>query len=167
MSIPRSMAAAAVSAVAIFAAPADAANTSANLAVNATVTANCTVSTSALAFGSIDTLAATAATGTGGVTVACTNGTAWTAAANAGAGTGATFSGRRMTSSGGSTLNYNLFTTGAHAVVWGDGTSSTATLGNTGNGAAQTLTIYGRIPAGQTTVPAGSYADTVAVTITY
>jgi spore coat protein U-like protein len=72
-----------------------------------------------------------------------------------------------MTSSGGSTLNYNLFTTGAHAVVWGDGTSSTATLGNTGNGAAQTLTIYGRIPAGQTTVPAGSYADTVAVTITY
>jgi spore coat protein U-like protein len=151
---------------AALASPASAGTTSSNLGVSATVTANCTVSTSALAFGSFDALAGAAVTGTGGVTVTCTNGTVWTAAADAGTGSGATMAVRKLTYSG-NTLNYSIYTTNGYGTVWGDGTSSTATVGATGNGTAQSVTVYGRITAGQTGAPAGGYSDTVAVTITY
>jgi len=137
-----------------------------DLTVEATVTANCTVSTSALDFGDIDSMSATAVTGTGGVSVTCTNGTTWTAAADAGDGASATFATRKMTS-GANTLNYSLYTTNSYGTVWGDGTSGSATIGNTGSGSAQAVTVYGRIPGGQSGVPAGSYSDLVSVTITY
>ena len=101
-----------------------------------------------------------------GATVTCTNGTAWAASAGAGSGTGATLAARKMTA-GANLLGYNLYTSSAYTTVWGDGTGSTATIGGTGSGSAQSVTVYGRVAAGQTTVPAGSYADTVAVTITY
>ena len=138
----------------------------ADLTVEATVTSNCTVSTSALDFGSVNTLSGADVDGTGGVTVTCTNGTDWSAAANAGTGAGATLLNRRMTS-GGNLLSYSLFTNAARTSVWGDGTGTTATVDNTGTGAAQNFTVYGRVAAGQTGVPAGDYEDTVAVTISY
>ena len=136
------------------------------LAVNADVVANCTVSTSALAFGDVDTLSGANVDGAGGLSVTCTNGTGWTASAGVGSGSGASFASRRMTS-GSNLLNYNLYTTAARTTVWGDGTGSSATLAGTGSGTAQSVTVYGRVGSGQTGVPAGSYADTVAVTVTY
>ncbi len=149
-----------------FAAPAQAGTVSSNLSVNATVTANCTISTSALNFGSVDTMSASAVDGTGGISVTCTNGTGWTAAADVGTGSGATFASRRM-SQGANVLSYSLYTNAARTNVWGDGTGSTVTIGNTGTGAAQNVTIYGRIPGSQGSTPAGAYADTVSVTVTY
>lgn len=157
---------AAAAAAALFATPALAGTQSSNLGVSATVAANCTISTTALDFGSIDTLSATAVLGTGGVEIACTNGSSWTATADVGGGSGATFATRRMTS-GTDTLNYSLFTDSARTIVWGDGSSSTGVIASTGTGAAQNITIYGRIPGSQTGVPAGDYSDTVAVTVTY
>ena len=139
---------------------------SGSLTVNATVTANCTVSTSAVNFGSVNTLSGSPVDATGGVTVTCTNGTGWTASSDVGSGGGATFASRKM-ASGGNLLNYTLYTDAARTNVWGDGTGSTATVTGTGSGVAQNFTIYGRVPAGQTSAPAGSYSDTVAVTITY
>ena len=136
------------------------------LSVSATVTANCTVSTSALAFGNVDTLSGANVDGTGSLSVTCTNGTAWAASAGTGAGSGASFVGRRMTA-GPDWLSYNLFTNASRTTVWGDGTGSTATITGTGSGSAQAVTIYGRVNSGQTSAPAGNYADTVAVTITY
>jgi len=147
-------------------APASAATVSGSLPVSATVTANCTLSTSALAFGSVNTISGSNVDGTGGLTITCTNGTAWAASAGIGAGTGASFTSRRMTA-GANLLNYNLYTSNAYSTVWGDGTSSTATIGGTGSGGAQSVTVYGRVASGQTSVPAGSYADTVAITVTY
>jgi spore coat protein U-like protein len=41
-----------------------------------------------------------------------------------------------------------------------------ALVSATGNGADQTFTIYGRVPA-QTTPAPGTYTDTVTVTVTY
>lgn len=151
---------------AAFAVPAHAGSQSSPLAVNATVTANCTISTSALAFGSVDTLSGSPVLGTGGVTITCTSGTGWSAAADAGAGSGATLDTRRMTA-GSDTLNYMLYTDSGRTTVWGDGSGSTAAITSTGSGSAQSVTIYGRVPAGQTGVPAGSYSDTVGVTVTY
>lgn len=157
---------AATAALLLAASPAFAGTSSSNLGVNATVTSNCTVSTNSVEFGSIDTVTGGNVDATGGITVACTNGTPWTAAASAGAGTGATAASRKMVS-GSNLLDYTLFTDSSRTSVWGDGSGTTATIGNTGTGTAQTVTIYGRVTAGQTSAPAGSYADTVSVTVTY
>jgi len=156
----------AATAAAMAATPAQAGTQSSNLAVSATVNASCTLSTSPLAFGSVDTLSASPVLGTGGLSIACTNGSAWSATAGVGAGAGATFAARRLTS-GASTLDYQIFTDAARTTLWGDGTASTAAITGTGTGSAQAVTVYGRIPAGQTTAPAGSYTDTVSVTVTY
>lgn len=159
--------AAATLGAAFAAAPAFAADAGSSLQVNASVTANCTVSTSAVAFGDVDVTSGQAVQGTGSVTVTCTNGTAWTAAADAGAGSGADLASRKM-ANGADLLNYSLFTDSARTQLWGDGVEgATATFSDTGTGTAQTKTVYGLIPAGQTGVPAGEYADTVQVTVSY
>lgn len=146
--------------------PALAATTSSTMSVTATVTANCVVSTSALAFGNVNTISGTNVNGTGGLTITCANGTPWSAAAGVGAGSGASYTNRRMTS-GANLLNYNIYTTVARTTVWGNGTGGTAAIAGTGSGVAQAVTVYGRVASGQTGVPAGAYADTVAVTVTY
>jgi spore coat protein U-like protein len=139
---------------------------SSTMSVTATVTANCTVSTTALAFGNVDTTSGSNVDSTGSLSIRCTNGTAWAASAGVGSGSGASFANRRMTA-GANLLNYNIYTTAARTVVWGDGTSSTATIPGTGTGNAQSVTVYGRVASGQTSVPAGAYADTISVTVTY
>jgi len=138
----------------------------ANLNVSATVTQNCTVSTTALGFGNVNTLSASNVDGTGGLSVTCTSGTGWTASADAGSGSGATFASRRMTA-GSDLLSYSLYTDAARSTVWGDGAGSTGTFTGTGSGSGQAVTVYGRVPSGQTSAPAGAYSDVVAVTITY
>lgn len=148
------------------AAPAFAGTVGTNLATSATVTANCTVSSSPLAFGNVDSTSASNVDASGGLTITCTNGSAWAASAGLGAGAGATFPSRKMTA-GANLINYSIYTTAARATVWGDGTGGTATIGGTGTGSAQAVTVYGRVPGGQTTVPIGNYVDTVAVTVTY
>lgn len=62
-------------------------------------------------------------------------------------------------------INYQLYTNSTRTTVWPT-TAGTAPYTNLGTGAAQTITVYGRIPA-QTTPPAGTYTDTVAITVTY
>lgn len=162
-----SVAAATVFGVFGVAAPAQAQSSeSADLSVSATVTANCSISTSAVAFGNVNTLSGGNVDATGGITVTCTSGTPWTASADAGDGSSATLLVRRMTS-GANALNYTLYTNSGHTIVWGDGTGTTGTISNTGTGSAQAMTIYGRVPSGQGTVPAGSYSDTVSVTVSY
>ena len=146
--------------------PAFAATTSTTLNVDATVTANCTVSSSALSFGNVNPLSGSDVDGSGGITVTCTNGTDWEATAGVGSGSGASYADRRMTA-GTDLLSYNIYTDAGRTNVWGDGTGGTATIANTGTGAAQNVTVYGRVPSGQTSVPPGGYADTVAVTVTY
>ena len=147
-------------------APALAATVGGVLNTNATVTANCTVSTSALAFGNVDSTSAANVDAAGGLSITCTNGSGWAASAGVGGGSGASFANRRM-NSGSNPLTYNIYTSAARVTVWGDGTGSTATIGGTGTGSAQAVTVYGRVAGGQTTVPIGSYADVVAVTVTY
>jgi spore coat protein U-like protein len=147
-------------------APAQAATTTGNLSVTATVTSNCSVSTTPVAFGSVDVLSGTNYDSTGTVSVTCTNGTAWSAAAGLGTGTGATFASRKM-SSGANLLNYSLYTNVGRTTIWGDGSGGTSTVSNTGTGAVQNFTVYGRVPLGQAAAQTGAYSDTVLVTLTY
>jgi len=154
-------------AVAAFASqPAFAQTATDNLAVSATVTENCVFSTTAVAFGNVDVTSGANVDATGGLSVTCTSGTAWSATAGAGAGTGATNSVRKMTS-GANLLNYALYTNGARTTLWGDDATNGAAFTGTGSGSAQASVIYGRVPSGQSSLPIGSYADTVAVTLTY
>lgn len=163
----RSVVLAGVAALAVAAQPAYAATTTSSLSVDATVTANCSVSTTAVSFGSVNVLSGTNVDASGGISVTCTNGTAWAASANAGGGTGATISTRKMTS-GTNLLDYALYTDSARTSIWGDGTAGNGvTISGTGTGSAQASTVYGRVPSGQNAKPAGAYADTVTVTVTY
>jgi len=164
----RKAAVAAALATTALAAPAFAQTTSSDLSVSATVTENCTLTTTAVSFGNVNTTSATNVDGTGGISVTCTSGLAWAASANAGLGTGATLTVRKM-ANGANLLDYALYTESTRTTLWGDGATGngTATINDTGNGSAQAKTIYARVPGGQSTVPAGSYSDTVSVTVTY
>jgi spore coat protein U-like protein len=62
-------------------------------------------------------------------------------------------------------VNYSLYSDSARNNVWGT-TIGSNTVAATGNGAAQSYTVFGRIPA-QTTPAPGAYTDTVTVTVTY
>ncbi len=141
-----------------------------NLSVTATVSANCTISTAAVAFGAYDpivTNASTALNGTGTVTVTCTNGSTGTItlAQGANADTGSTDAAplRRM-ASGTNRLSYSLYQESARTTVWGN--TALTGIARTGTGAADAVTVYGSVAAGQN-VPAGSYADTVVATVTF
>jgi len=68
--------------------------------------------------------------------------------------------------SGADRLNYNLFTDPSLTAVWGDGTTgATVSLLHVTHGTSVPVTVYGAIPAGQD-VSAGTYSDSVLVTVT-
>jgi len=136
------------------------ATTSFNL--TATVQAKCAVSANSLAFGNY-TGAQLDSTTT--ITATCTNTTPYNVGLNAGTATGATVTTRKMTGPSGALLNYSLFRDSGRTLNWGN-TIGTDTVSGTGNGTAQSITVYGRIPAAQRPTP-GSYNDTITVTLTY
>jgi spore coat protein U-like protein len=135
--------------------------------VNASVAANCLVSAGDLNFGSY--VGTAALTGTSAVSVRCTNGSGYTVSLSTGLGSYAT----RLLSDGTNSLEYNLYTSAANTTVWGDGTNSSALVPGTGAGLALanavTHTVYGTLPNNATNqaAPAGSYSDTITVTVEY
>lgn len=141
-----------------------------NLSVTATVIDNCTVSSAAVDFGDYDpadTNAAAAKDGTGTVTVTCTSGTAATITLNQGANpdSGSTDAAPlRCLTDGTNCLRYDLYQDSSRTTVWGN--SAATDLEVTGTGASDARTVYGRILGGQN-VPAGSYSDTVQVTVSF
>ena len=136
---------------------------------------SCSVTAAGPAFGIYNPLSATPTYANGLVTVSCTllSGGATTVNLVSSYSTGASGSfALRTMLSGGNTLNYNLFYDAAYTQIRGDGTGGSQTGGaslalspGTPTRTA-TGTIYGRIPALQDPA-AGSYSDTIVVTITY
>lgn len=63
-------------------------------------------------------------------------------------------------------LPYELYRDAARSLRWGN-TLNVDTVGGTGSGSAQQLTIYGRVAPVTGQPPAGTYNDLVQVTITY
>ena len=161
----RVLLAAAASAI-VAAMPASAQTASSTLSVGAVVTDNCTVSTTAVDFGNVVVTVGGPRDGTGNLLVTCTNGTAWAATADAGQASGATPGARQMTD-GADALDYALYTDNTRGTLWGDGTAGTAAMTGVGIGTVQNETIYASVLPGQTSVPAGNYADQINVTVTY
>ncbi len=131
---------------------------------------SCTASASGIALGSYDPFSPTPVTSSGTVTVECTLSIALAGSYDIALSTGSSgsFAPRTMMN-GGSALNYNLYTSPALTQVWGDGTAGSAQVTRSFTAllfVSQTTNIYAEIPAGQN-VAAGSYADTITVTVTY
>lgn len=137
--------------------------------VSANVASNCLISTTNLGFGAYTGVAQL--TGTSTVGVRCTNGTGYTVKLSA--GNGGSFAPRLMSDGASHSLQYNLYTTAANLVVWGDGTGSTGVQGATGTGLSNAgnvdYTVYGTLPdnAVNQTAPVGSYADVITVSVDY
>jgi spore coat protein U-like protein len=139
--------------------------TTTTFGVSATVLNSCLVSVSSngVSFGNYAATAPSTATAT--ISVTCTNLDGYNVGLNPGNSTGATVSTRKMTGPSGALLAYQLTSDSAHSVNWGQ-TIGSDTVTGTGNGSAQTLTVFGQIAAGQY-VTAGSYTDTITATLTY
>ena len=146
----------------LLASPSLAATTTTTFSVTATVQATCLISANTLAFGTY-TGVQIAATTT--LQVTCTNTTPYNVGLNPGLGSGSTVTTRKMTGPASATLNYALYQDSPHTINWGQ-TVSTDTVAGTGNGSAQTLTVYGLLAAGQYPAP-GAYSDTITATVTY
>lgn len=127
------------------------------------------ISATSLVFGNYSAGSASPTLSNSAVNVFCSNSTyklpSFTIALSAGGAGG--FNPRKLTSDS-SNLNYNMYTDSTYTIVWGDGTSGTSTQNYNGIAGLNlvTFTDYGRVPAGQF-VAAGSYTDTITVTVTY
>jgi spore coat protein U-like protein len=146
-----------------------AATATGNLSVTATVSNTCSVGTSSIDFGAYNTISGSALSGAGSVKVTCTTGTSYSVELGTGTYSGSCGGDRCMKE--GSTANYlpyELYKEVGHSNIWGgtDYAAGTALAAQTGNGAEQTIAVYGNIAAGQN-VPQGSYSDTVTITVNY
>ncbi|UIJ46866.1 spore coat U domain-containing protein [Sphingomonas cannabina] len=145
--------------------PARAQTATTTFPVTATVQTACAVTANPLAFGNYSPTAATALDATTTLSVLCTVGTSFTVGLNAGTATGATVTTRRMTN-GANTLSYALYREAARTNNWGNTPGTDTPPPTTAGALPTTLTVYGRVPAGQN-VPAGGYTDTITVTVNY
>ncbi|MDE2270441.1 MAG: spore coat U domain-containing protein [Xanthomonadaceae bacterium] len=96
------------------------------------------------------------------ISVTCTSGAAYNIGLDG--GSSGNINGRTMVN-GSNSVAYQLYSDANHTTVWGN-TIGTDTVASTGTGSSQAFTVYGQVPA-QATPPAGTYNDTVNVTVTY
>ncbi len=140
------------------------------MGVTTTVTSKCTITAGSLAFPNYNTVTGAQIDATANLTVACSKGALTSITLGQGLNPAALSTDlaplRRMkNSSTTDVLSYALFQDSSRLVPWGN----TALTGSTyvpSSAAPTNLSVYGRITATQD-VPAGSYADTVVVTISF
>jgi spore coat protein U domain-containing protein, fimbrial subunit CupE1/2/3/6 len=143
---------------------AQAATSTATMPVTITIQNACNVSSVApttLNFGTQGPLIAPV-NQTSTVTVTCTKNAPYNIGLDG--GTSGNISGRTMIN-GANTVGYQLYSDSSRTIVWGN-TIGTNTVASSGTGSSQAFTVYGQVPA-QATPPAGTYNDTVNVTVTY
>ena len=130
------------------------------LTVTATVLSACSLSGGTLTFGSYASGQTEDADVDGTINYVNCSGTLTFALDGGGSGN---INARQM-SNGANRLSYQIYRNAARNAVWGTGADAqTQILLETRNGS---VTVYGRIPGGQV-VPAGTYTDTVNVTLTF
>ena len=137
--------------------------------VSVNVINSCTVAASPMAFGAPTAIGGANIDTTSSITLQCTNGASYDVALDN--GLNAT-SGQRYMSNGAATpvkVPYNVYSDSSRSVAWGatSGAGGNTVSGTAGTSGAVALTAYGRIPSTATSVGAGSYTDTVTVTVTF
>lgn len=151
-----------------FAGSAFADSTTGTMTVTANIPASCTVNNATLAFGNYDPVSANV-TAPLDQQVAlnwnCTNTTP--AHIRLGQGTNPALTSTdliplRQMANGTNMLAYFLYSDTGRSTVWENNTG----VAVTGSGVAQNSNVYGRVTGGQN-VPAGSYTDSVVITLSY
>jgi spore coat protein U-like protein len=149
---------------------ADAGTAPGTLSISITINAACSVSAgSSIAFSAISSTVTAAQTASGTITVTCTNLSPYSVSLD----NGGNYTTTRQMANGSNYIGYGLYLDGSDTNAWGattaagscTGGANTCSLG-TGNGSAQNIPVYAKIPtlAGP---PAGSYTDTVNITVAY
>lgn len=133
-------------------------------AVRLTLTADCTIAASDLDFGSHGVLAANVDQ-TSSLSVTCSASAPYTVGLDGGTATGSSIGNRLMASTAAATVQYQIYRDSNRTQIWGN-TPGTDTVGGTGSGSAQPITMYGRVPP-QSTPAAGTYTTTVTATVNF
>ncbi len=126
--------------------------------------AGCTVSATSVLFGAYNVFTTAPTDTLGTITYNC-NGGAKNVLITITAGQAGTVAPRTLGSAL-DRLSYNLYRDSARASVWGNTASQALVVGDPPNNTNVTVTMFGRIPAGQD-VRAGTYSDNVSVVVNY
>lgn len=127
---------------------------------------SCTVSATDLNFGAIASNSQTPVLGQTAIQLHCGVGATVEVSLDDGSSPGGNTSRRRLAQDSGSDrLDYGLYQDPGRTIHWGD-RSGRDTVEITTTGLAQTLPIYGEIPAGQR-AREGTYSDMITVTLKY
>ena len=143
------------------------AQTTGAIAATATVTTECNITATPLAFGEYDPVGAHQAAdldGTATITLTCTKGAVASVALSL--GLNASGSTRQMRSMTGDSLTYELHQDSSRLFVWNEEITSLLTLGPALSMAPRDLTVHGRVFGGQD-VRAGTYTDSVLATVNF
>jgi len=140
------------------------------LPVFAQAASHCSVSTNNYSFGNYDPMSPlpTNVTGTNLISVTCNgNGSATITVDLSTGSSGVYFPSRQMTAAFTTdVLKYNLYTSASLTTVWGDGSGGSGDVVIPYAMGTSNFTVYGQIPA-QQNIGAGSYTDTITVTVTF
>lgn len=146
-----------------------AATATTNVAVTTNVTANCAIVATPVAFGTYDPISPAALSGTGTLTVTCTQG----AAASITLGNGQNFASSRRMTNGSAFIGYQVYTPSSNLPLapcatvtpWPD-TAPGFVLPVAPSNAPRTFNVCGLIPAGQD-APSGNYVDSMVATVIF
>ena len=128
---------------------------------------SCSVSATSLAFGDVTSaiLANQTSTTTGTISYSCTGATANSTLTVCLALDTYNSSNTRSMTSGSNSLNYQIYSNSGYTTAWGDASNGgivTVQLPTNSSGAASgSSTVYAAVLTGQTTVPTGSYSETL------
>ena len=129
----------------------------------------CTTSFSGMAFGAYPTLVLADVTSAANIDVICQGvqgGSSYTLALGPSTdGVGNRISTRYLVNTlGGDLMAFNLFTDANRTAVWGDGVTGALIHGNLDAvGSQSSVPVYGKIPAGQHTLRAGSFLGSMTI----
>ena len=154
--------------MALLSSPALAATATANLTSSASIADTCSITGNSMPFGAYDPFTGTAVTQSATISVTCVTGMT-PPPIRMGQGLHAQVSSTeavplRQLNAAAANLTYNLYSDEGTTVPWENVTGVTSPVPT---GSAQTMTVYGKIDAGQTTAIAGNYTDSVIVTVTF
>jgi spore coat protein U-like protein len=128
---------------------------------------SCSVSSPGLFFGAINPLSSAEVSSIGAININCTGGPV-TYTIKLSQGNGSMM--QRLMKSGTNNLKYNLYTSNSYSTILGDGTAGSLAINGSSatDVTADTYSIYGKISnIGLSSTVAGTYNDSVSVTIIY
>ncbi|NBY14149.1 MAG: SCPU domain-containing protein [Betaproteobacteria bacterium] len=132
---------------------------SSSFQVGVQVVATCSIAAADMTFNTMTTGTTGVSDAASDITVNCSENAPYAIALS----NGGSYSGGRRLTDGTKFINYFLYKDPTRAQSW----DAANTLSFVGSGAAQSHTVYGRIPSGQSVPNMGRYTDTVVATVSY